>query len=129
MYLKKEELIKEMKMAMRNTHETKRTGQAVKSKFFGALKEKKNLRNILEDEMKTLEAKRDGVEGELNRNKDRIKGLRKPDNFQECSTEELKRRLEKIENRLRLEELDKKEQNIIHQKIAEIKRAMQKSKY
>ena len=47
-----------MKISMKNTDETKRTGQAVKSKYFGALKEKKNLRNILEDEMKRLEAKK-----------------------------------------------------------------------
>lgn len=58
MYQKKEELIKEMKVSMKNTHETKRTGQAVKSKFYGALKEKKNLRNILEDDLKRLEAKK-----------------------------------------------------------------------
>lgn len=42
---------------MKNTHETKRTGQAVKSKFFGALKDKKNLRNIIEDDIKKLKAK------------------------------------------------------------------------
>lgn len=42
---------------MKNTHETKRTGQAVKSKFFGALKDKKNLRNIIEDDIKKLKVK------------------------------------------------------------------------
>ena len=44
---------------MRNTNETKKSGQAVKSKYFGALKEKKNIRKIIEDELNMLEAKRD----------------------------------------------------------------------
>lgn len=118
-----------MKRSMKDTHENKRNGQATKSKFFGELKEKKNIRNILSDDIKLLEEKKQEVETELSQNREKIKALRKPDSFQECSTEELKLRLEKIENKLRSEDLDKKEQNIINQKIAEIKRAMQKSKY
>ena len=54
LYAKKEENIKDMKYAMRNVHETKKTGQAVKSKFFGILKEKRNLKKILDDDMANL---------------------------------------------------------------------------
>lgn len=128
LYAKKDELINEMKLAMRDTHESKRTGQAVKSKYFSALREKINLKKILDHELKQLEEKKVAVESEMASNKERIKTLKNPDNFQECSTEELKARIEKLENRLRTDNLDKKSENQINQKIAEMKRALQKSK-
>ena len=71
-----------MKFTMRNTHESKRTGQAAKSKFFGVLKEKKNIRLVLEDDIKLLEAKREEVEANLNRNREKARALKNPDNFQ-----------------------------------------------
>ena len=58
------------------------------------------------------------MEGNLNQNKEKAKILKNPDHFQECSTEELQRRLEKTENRLRSDVLDKKEEARINQKIA-----------
>ena len=51
-----------MKFTLKNNSENKKSGQAVKSKFSTVLKDKNNLKKILEDQMDTLEGKKDKVE-------------------------------------------------------------------
>lgn len=89
----KNTLFNEMKFALKNNSDNKRTGDATRSKFSVILKEKNNLKKILEEEYKTLEQKKVGVENEMKVIKNKIQSLRKPENFSDCSTEELKRRL------------------------------------
>ena len=83
---------------------------------------------MIENDVKILEDNRDELNLELNRIKERVNSLRKPDQLEDCSTEELKRRLEKAETKLTTADVDKKEQTNMSHRINDIKRAMLKSK-
>lgn len=98
-----------MKFTLKNNSENKRSGQAVRSKFSAILKEKNNLKKILQDDMEILEGKRDKVQGQMRLVKDKTRSLQQPENFGDCSTEELRRRLEKTEMKLTTAELNKQE--------------------
>ena len=82
-----------MKTILKSTSENRKKGFALNTKFSGILKEKNNLKMIIENDVKLLEEKRDALNHELLTIKNRVNELRKPDGLEDCSTEELQKRL------------------------------------
>lgn len=84
---KKTDLIEEYKSTMRNTSDSKKTTRNVKSKYSTLLNQKHSIKKALQEEMKLLEERRDELDKELNGVKEKINSLRKPDSFDDCSSE------------------------------------------
>ncbi len=93
---------------MRNTSDNKKNTRTVKSKYSAIFGQKNSEKKSLQEDMKLLQEKRDDIEREFNGLKEKINSLRKPDSFDDCSSEELQKRLEKTEQKLTTADLSKK---------------------
>ncbi len=94
---------------IKSNTETKKGGFNALSKYGGELKEKNNLKNIIDGKIKKLEEQRNQVDEQIKNLKDINGNFFKPKGLEGFTIERLKQKINELEHRLTTDNIDKKQ--------------------